>query len=130
MNVVVVEKSQRTIDLLRRALKLLGHSVTGASSAAELQRLMASVPGSHIDAVMIEHAQSDSEAVDLFRAIRRWNPRCPVVLMTACMPRDVSPALIAGADAVLERPFVLEELDETLRRARVRSAADPRGEAT
>lgn len=89
-------------------LEELGHRARGGASGTEAPaRLQA---GARFDLVVIDHAMPGMTGMQLAEALRRQQPRLPIILATgfAELPED-GPALVR-----LMKPFGQEQLAEAI----------------
>lgn len=98
--------------LLRLNLELEGYSVLEAASGAEVRHLLAS---HDVDLLLLDVRLGDDDGVELARALRGEHPGLAIAFLTGSAfgleqeAGDVS-------DAVIQKPFTLEALSETVAR--------------
>jgi two-component system chemotaxis response regulator CheY len=108
VRVLLVEDSIAIRGVLRRRLELLGCEVVGeASSSEEGLALFRKLSPDLITLDLIMPETSQSDAKDLFRAIRKESPGAVVIIVSA-RPKSVEAAAFIreGALAYLEKPFI------------------------
>jgi CheY-like chemotaxis protein len=119
--VLVVDDDELVRWSAAEGLKEYGYSVQVASDAPEALRCC-------LDAAvgLLDHDLPGADGLALAQSLRRHNPRCAIVLMTA----DPSPELHhrareRGIVEVLGKPFSLEELVDAIDDAFARSSGSP-----
>ena len=98
--------------LLRLNLELEGYSVLEAGSAAEVRAVL----GSHdVDLVLLDVRLGQDDGFELARTLRGEHPSLPIAFLTgsAFGLEDEASGI---ADAVIQKPFTLEALSETVAR--------------
>ena len=120
MRLLVVDADNRIREALRRALMLAGHEVEIAAGGEQgLVQALATQP----DAVLLDDAMPDVDALEVCRRLRVAGGCVPVLILTARdRLEDRIASLDAGADDYLVKPFDLRELEARLQ-ALVRRAA-------
>jgi DNA-binding response OmpR family regulator len=98
--------------LLRVNLELEGYRVLEAGNAHEIRQALA---GGDVDLILLDVRLGDDDGIELAREIRREHPALRIAILTgsafglANEAGDVS-------DAVIQKPFDLEELSQTVAR--------------
>lgn len=114
-SILVVDDEESLRITLAANLELEGHQVLEASSGEEALRV---VRERSVDVVLTDIRMPGLHGVELHRHLRREHPGLPVVLMTAFAQESlINDALAEGAFTVLPKPFDVEHLLGTLRRA-------------
>ncbi|HEY6004943.1 MAG TPA: sigma-54 dependent transcriptional regulator [Anaeromyxobacter sp.] len=116
MKLLLAEDDRVVRITVRDALQDVGYSVTErADGGSALEALQSEA----FDIVLTDVRLPGVDGIALFRAARRVNPRCAVVLMTAFADADDAVAVMReGARDYVQKPFEIDEL--LLRLARVR----------
>ena len=117
MRVLVLDDDAAIRLLCRVNLELEGHRVVEASNLDEARGLVGSEP---VSVVLLDLHLGKERGLDLLRELRRDRPDVAVALLTGS-PQERSPSEEATADAVISKPFPIEELGETVRRIGGRS---------
>lgn len=112
MTVLVVDDDAAIRLLCRVNLELDGHRVAEAATLGEARAVLAAEP---VKVVLLDLHIGNERGVDLLRELRQNSPEVAVALLTGS-PQERSPDEEAAADAVISKPFAIEELDETVRR--------------
>jgi DNA-binding NtrC family response regulator len=117
--VLVVDDDAAIRFLCRVNLELDGWSVREAEAIAQARRTLAAAA---VDIVLLDvHIGVDS-GLDFIAEIRERNPGVPVVLLTGSVG---SPGLEGvDADAIISKPFTLDQLTGTLGRLVVRGRSE------
>ncbi|MCZ7678747.1 MAG: response regulator [Sandaracinaceae bacterium] len=111
--VLVVEDDPDLQWRIARMLTVRGNRVVGTSSGEAALELMSQWP---VDLVLVDETLPGMSGVELARAIRERHGPIPVVLMSAEDSREARlAARLAGAAAVLAKPFGIDALLDLLR---------------
>lgn len=111
--VLVVEDDPDLQWRLARMLTLRGNRVVGASAGEAALELMSQWP---VDLVLVDETLPGMSGMELARTINERHPGVPVVLMSTQDSRESRlAARLAGAVAVVIKPFSLESLMDILR---------------
>ncbi len=111
--VLVVEDDPDFQWRLARMLTVRGNRVVGTSSGEAALELMAQWP---VDLVLVDDTLPGMSGVELARTVRERHGDVPVVLMSSEDTRERRlAARLAGAAAVLAKPFSVESLLDLLR---------------
>jgi CheY-like chemotaxis protein len=113
LRVLAVEDDKDVAELYEAILVGFGHKVLVAHNGREAIRLMQE----HPDVVILDLRLPDTDGYTLLRRIRAHPDLkdTTVIVISATVPRDR--ASIAGADAVLAKPFDLDDLVHEIDRA-------------
>jgi DNA-binding response OmpR family regulator len=117
MTVLVVDDDAAIRLLCRVNLELEGHRVF---EAAYLDQARAVLAEEHVDVVLLDLHLGNERGLDLLAELRRDRPEVAVALLTGS-PQARSPEEEATADAVISKPFEIEELGRTVHRLAERS---------
>jgi DNA-binding response OmpR family regulator len=112
MTVLIVDDDAAIRLLCRVNLELEGHRVAEASHLAQARAVLAEEP---VEVVLLDLHIGNERGVDFLRELRRDRPQVAVALLTGS-PQERSPHEEAKADAVIAKPFEIEELGRTVRR--------------
>jgi two-component system response regulator PilR (NtrC family) len=112
MTVLVVDDDAAIRLLCRVNLELEGHRVLDAAYLDEARNLLAAEP---VDVVLLDLHVGNERGLDLLAELRRDRPEVAVALLTGS-PQARSPEEEAKADAMIAKPFEIEELGRTVRR--------------
>jgi two-component system chemotaxis response regulator CheY len=107
LNILVVEDDPDLAESLAEALGLGGHNVGVASNGAEAVKRFEEMK---YDLSFNDVRMPVMNGVDCFFAIRARYPDAKIVLMTGFKEPAVETALKAGALALLQKPFRMEEV--------------------
>lgn len=111
--VLVVEDDPDLQWRLARMLTLRGNRVVGTSSGEAALELLSQWP---VDLVLVDDTLPGMSGMELARTINERHPGAPVVLMSTQDSRESRlAARLAGAVAVVIKPFALESLVDLLR---------------
>ena len=108
--VLLVEDEVRFSRILQRFLKLSGVSSIEAVDGGQAIRILEQDDGDLVDAVLTDLKMPVVSGWELIAVLRECRPYLPVVAMSAT---DPPPALLGGVP-LLNKPFLPEQLLETL----------------
>ena len=117
MTVLIVDDDAAIRLLVRVNLELEGHRVLDASHLQEARTLLGD---EQVDVVLLDLHIGNERGLDLLAELRRERPEVAVALLTGS-PQARSPKEEAKADAMISKPFEIEELGRTVRRLAERS---------
>ena len=116
--VLLVDDEEKIVKTLGRALRDDGHHVTTTSQALEGQRLLAE---QSFDLLIIDYRMPDRSGIDVVKELLATSPegeRPAIVMMTAHgSVESAVEAMKLGAHDYLQKPFEVDELLLTVRRA-------------
>ena len=112
MSVLVVDDDAAIRLLCRVNLELDGYRVAEAASLGEARSVLGSEP---VEVVLLDLHIGSERGLELLGELRRDRPEVAVALLTGSS-QERSPADEATADAVIPKPFELDELGRTVRR--------------
>ena len=114
-SVLVVEDNLDLVMGLQHMLRHDGYAVTVASTVAGAIEL---VRAHRFNVIMLDLGLPDGDGLEVLKETQRLDPSLPVVIVTAHIAQDRTVGSLAeGAFAYLTKPYALEELRHTLRRA-------------
>lgn len=108
---LIVDDEEMVRSILEKLLTLKGHEVTLAASGEEALGQLDD--GATFDAVITDHGMPEMSGRVLAQTIRRRQPQLPLILLTG--DTEVEEA-VESVDAVLSKPFKVEEIQRTLLR--------------
>jgi len=109
--VLVVDDEPAIRLLCRINLELDGHRVSEAATLAEAE---AALHGAQFDVVLVDVHLGGADGRDLVAHVRAVAPGTAIAFLTGSADRTSMEN--AGADAVIGKPFTIEELRETVER--------------
>ncbi len=114
-NILVVDDEERLADVLALALEDLGYRATAVTSS---QAALLELGQAHFDLVLTDLRLPVMDGRALLREVRsRW-PEKPVVVLTAfATVRDAVELVKEGAFDYIAKPFEMEDVATTIRRA-------------
>lgn len=115
--VLVVEDDRSIRFLCRVNLELEGWTVREAGTLAEARRELEDSP---VEVVLLDLQVGSESGLGFLEELRRDYPAVPVALLTGSA--ETSSAAGLGADAVIAKPFTIEQLVETVRGLQARPA--------
>ena len=110
--VLVVDDDAAIRLLCRINLELEGHRIFEAESVGQARSVLADEP---VDVVLLDLHLGNERGIDVLQEVRRDRPEVSVALLTGS-PQERYPDVEATADAVISKPFPIEQLGETVRR--------------
>ena len=121
--ILVVDDEPFVCDAVKMMLAFDGHSVETASSAKLALELF---DKSKFDIVITDFAMPAMKGDELALAIKKRDPRQPVVMITAYAEMLQSTRnSIPGVDFIISKPFLLENLREAISRVTTTAAPSP-----
>jgi DNA-binding NtrC family response regulator len=118
ITVLIVDDDIAIRLVCRVNLELEGLRAVEAGSLDQARQVLAEEP---VDVVLLDLHLGHEHGLDLLHELRRDRPEVGVALLTGS-PQSRSPREEARADAVISKPFEIEELGRTVRRLAARSA--------
>ena len=110
--VLVVDDDEALRMLCRVNLEIEGYSVLEAETLPAARDLLA---GEQVDVVLLDLHIGNEDGMELLRELRAASPTLPVALFTGTAdPTDIGED--ADADAVIRKPFALDDLGSTVAR--------------
>ncbi|MBD0337995.1 MAG: response regulator [Thermoleophilia bacterium] len=110
VTVLVVDDDPSIRLLCRVNLELDGHEVAEAGTLPEARAI---VSERVLDVVVLDVHVAGGDGRELLAELRESRPGLPVALLTGTAGRDE--LLRAGADALIPKPFTIDELRDTVR---------------
>ena len=111
VTVLVVDDDPAIRLLCRVNLELDGHNVTEAGTLDDARR---AIVVDRFDLVILDVHVAGGDGRDLLAELRQSKPELPVALLTGSADRGE--LVRTGADALIPKPFLLEELRDTVER--------------
>jgi DNA-binding response OmpR family regulator len=109
VTVLVVDDDPAIRLLCRVNLELDGHAVEEAGSLEDARALLAE---HSFDLVILDIHVGVDDARELLAELRADRPELPIALLTGTTDREE--LIRAGADALIPKPFTIDELRETV----------------
>jgi CheY-like chemotaxis protein len=110
---LIVDDDPTIRHLIRRTLERAGHDMIEAENGRDALRQLAE---SHIDLVLLDLNMPQMEGVETVREMRRSFPKIKVIVISGVELIYLSGMQLLGADAALRKPFLPEELRQTVAR--------------
>lgn len=112
--ILVVDDESQVRDSIRRLLQFDGHTVVTATGGAEALTL---VPQSPFDLVATDYEMPGLRGDQLAVAIKTLRPALPVLMISAHGEQlRTAEHPLAAVDAILSKPFEIEELRAAITR--------------
>lgn len=108
VRVLIVDDEEMVRSVLEQLLSLKGHEVSQAASGKEA---LASVAENPVDIVFTDFGMPEMTGGELALRLRSHQPDLPIVLLTGYTDPNTAPDAV---DAVLHKPFKLEELESVI----------------
>ena len=113
--ILIVDDDAEIRSHLAHVLKRAGYEISAASSAKEA---VEKVEAEEFDVVLLDFMMPKTSGIDALPEIQRRRPRAKVVMMTAFATIvNAIDAIKKGASDYIAKPFRVEELLTTIRRA-------------
>ena len=114
-SILVVDDEERLADVLAAALEDLGYRATAVTSA---KAALSALDQSRFDLVLTDLRMPVMDGRDLLREARARCPDTPVIILTAfAAVRDAVELVKEGAFDYIAKPFEIEDVAATIRRA-------------
>lgn len=113
--VLIIDDERIIQRMLSVMLKRRGFSVRTAATAGEALNLLEREPVDLITLDLMLPEVDGMEFLALLRAEPRWAHIKVIMVSVAILSRELQSARESGAQAVLNKPFTLRELDEVLK---------------
>ncbi|HEX6592421.1 MAG TPA: response regulator [Moraxellaceae bacterium] len=115
-HVLIVEDDPMLRRYLEEALQACGYEIHSAGNGEEAAQWLST---HEVDAVLTDVLMPEQDGVKLVAELKRHKPQLPLVAMSGRGRTDLSIDSLSlmkalGADATLEKPFSLNELERTL----------------
>jgi two-component system phosphate regulon response regulator PhoB len=110
--VVVADDDPAFRMLLRVNLELESYRVREAANAAEVRAALAE---EGVDLVLLDVRLGEDDGIELARELRGTRPKLAIAFLTGSTLGPSEEAHLVG-DAVVQKPFELDELSETVAR--------------
>mgnify|MGYP000589709219 CR=1 FL=1 len=113
-HVIVVDDEQDMVTSVGEALRTAGYRVSGFTSAAKAQEMMAKDAP---DLVMMDLHMPNVNGIELLRSVRRSFPKLPVIVCSGLSGYKNDPDIVlSNVGAFLDKPVDFERLGATVRR--------------
>jgi CheY-like chemotaxis protein len=120
-HILVIDDEPFVCDAVKMMLMFDGHSVETASSG---QEALAMFEAGKFDVVITDYAMPAMKGDELALAIKAKAPNQPVVMITAYAEMiQASGNPLTGVDAIISKPFLLENLREAIAKVAPSSGA-------
>lgn len=114
-NVLLIDDDQEILGLLKEILEKEGYAVVGAKTGREA---LTTAQALSLEVVLADLRLPDLDGIEVLRALHAFDPDLPVIVMTAFGSMETAiEAIREGAYDYLSKPFNLEEVRLTVRRA-------------
>ncbi len=111
---LVVDDSEGIQNVLSAIFSLMGHDVTLAGNGLEASTLF--LTGSY-DLVVTDFQMPFMNGWEFSRLVKEQSPNTPVIVITGCCDDTQRKKLNAnGVDAIILKPFKLEEIEKAVQR--------------
>jgi DNA-binding NtrC family response regulator len=129
IRILFVDDEREIVAAFTRYFAHRGFETVAAHGVAEaVATLEAASTGSAFDVVCTDLRMPDGDGLEVVRAVRRLQPGCPAVVLTAYGSVSASvQALRLGAVTMLEKPIVPSELERELQAAIADGKRVPQG---
>jgi len=112
LKVLIADDEEDLVDVLRDRLEAYGFTVITAGTGREAMEKLATEP---VDGIFLDVKMPDLDGLAALDEIRRWDPKTPIIIVTASSPPNaVADALARGANAYVLKPFEWDELKATI----------------
>ena len=116
-DILIVDDEPSILQVLRRMLELWGHTVHEATNGKAAMQFLASAQA---DLVITDIFMPEMDGFELIETVKKTHPGLPILAMSGggVMPKTsvLITASVLGVEAVLEKPFEVEEVEERVQR--------------
>lgn len=112
--ILVVDDEEALRMALVDILGVFGYEAEGVGGG---QEALAVFDESRHALLLTDHRMPEMSGAELIRRLRQRCPALPVIALTGAGPEAERELLAAGADAVLRKPFHIDQIRETVGRA-------------
>ena len=110
---LVIDDSQEILTAIHKYLKQKNYEVATAADGLEGLKLLKSAEGG-FDLVITDLVMPNVSGVGVIAILKKQFPGIPVVAITGYGEQPEALALEANADLVLEKPFNLDDLEQSI----------------
>jgi two-component system cell cycle sensor histidine kinase/response regulator CckA len=110
---LVIDDSQEILTAIHKYLKQKNYEVATAADGLEGLKLLKSTEGG-FDLVITDLVMPNVSGVGVIAILKKQFPGIPVVAITGYGEQPEALALEANADLVLEKPFNLDDLEQSI----------------
>jgi len=114
LKILIVDDSPAVTDILSQLCEFLGHDVLCAEDGR--QGLSVRRAETDIDMVFTDYKMPIMDGVEMAKRIKAKHPNLPVVLITGSVGVADSELELGGFDAVVQKPFELKAIGESIDR--------------
>ena len=114
LRILIVDDSPAVTDILSQLCGFLGHEVLCAGDGLEGLRILHAE--AHIDMVFTDYKMPRMDGLEMTEQIKAEYPSLPVVLITGSVVLTDSDIERAGFDAVVQKPFELSAIADSIER--------------
>ena len=113
MNILVIDDEEEICRVITSFLSYKGHEVESVVNGEEGKRL---AKDKYFDIVFLDIIMPGTSGMDVLKKIKKHSPKTKVIIMTGKLVEDNFLAEIKkkGASGCIQKPFVMEELLETI----------------
>ena len=111
-HILIVDDSPAVTDILSQLCGFLGHEVICAGDGFEGLKIVQA--GTRIDMVFTDYKMPKMDGLEMTEKIKAEFPGLPVVLITGSVVLTDSDIERAGFDAVVQKPFELNEIADSI----------------
>jgi CheY-like chemotaxis protein len=113
--ILLVDDEQMILDVGEDFCKALGYSVLKAGSGKEALKIYKKHPG-EIDLVILDMMMPEMNGMDLFEALKKYDPDIKVLLSTGySFGEKIQVMMDRGIKGYLEKPYGFEEISHKLK---------------
>lgn len=112
LRILVVDDEPAVCDAIRMMLKFDGHEVQTANGSKEALSLL---ERDKFDLITVDYAMAGMKGDELAAAVKQRLPHQPIIMITAyaeMLKSSGNP--LAGVDAMVSKPFMLEDLRQAI----------------
>jgi len=110
---LIIDDNEAILASLKSFLARKGYEVIAASNGLDALKLLEAAHN-EFDLVITDLVMPNISGVAITSILKKQNPQIPIIAITGYGEQPEALAREAHADVVIEKPFKLEELEETI----------------
>jgi DNA-binding response OmpR family regulator len=113
--ILAIDDDLGILDILKIGLESEGYQVHTAETPQRGLELFEQLRG-RLGVVLLDYIMPDMRGDEVFRNLRRIDPKVPVLLLTACDDRVAQDMFAQGLRGYVQKPFYISQLVDQVQR--------------